>query len=236
MMTAKILIVEDEEKTGYYLQKGLEETGFSAQWLADGLEGYKAALTGDFQLVVLDAMLPGVDGFDFVRLLRKAGHTEPVLMLTALTSVEDRVKGLELGADDYLGKPFAFTELLARVKTLLRRGTAPAQTAVQTTLSCADLTMDLVRHRVTRGGSEITLTGREFRLLEFFLRHKDEVLPRSLIASKVWDINFESGTNAIDVTVKRLRAKCDMPFAVRLIETVRGIGYRMSEPVANWDI
>ena len=157
-------------------------------------------------------------------------------MLTALTSVEDRVKGLELGADDYLGKPFAFTELLARVKTLLRRGTAPAQTAVQTMLSCADLTMDLVRHRVTRGGSEITLTGREFRLLEFFLRHKDEVLPRSLIASKVWDINFESGTNAIDVTVKRLRAKCDMPFAVRLIETVRGIGYRMSEPVANWDI
>lgn len=140
-MTAKILIVEDEEKTGHYLQKGLEETGFSAQWLADGLEGYKAALTGDFQLVVLDAMLPGVDGFDFVRLLRKAGHTEPVLMLTALTSVEDRVKGLELGADDYLGKPFAFTELLARVKTLLRRGTAPAQTAVQTTLSCADLTM-----------------------------------------------------------------------------------------------
>ena len=198
-MTAKILIVEDEEKTGHYLQKGLEETGFSAQWLADGLEGYKAALTGDFQLVVLDAMLPGVDGFDFVRLLRKAGHTEPV-------------------------------------KPLLRRGTAPAQAAVQTTLSCADLTMDLVRHRVTRGGSEITLTGREFRLLEFFLRHKDEVLPRSLIASKVWDINFESGTNAIDVTVKRLRAKCDMPFAVRLIETVRGIGYRMSEPVANWDI
>ena len=159
-MTAKILIVEDEEKTGHYLQKGLEETGFSAQWLTDGLEGYKAALTGDFQLVVLDAMLPGVDGFDFVRLLRKAGHTEPILMLTALTSVEDRVKGLELGADDYLGKPFAFTELLARVKTLLRRGTAQAQTAVQTTLSCADLTMDLVRHRVTRGGSEITLTGR----------------------------------------------------------------------------
>ena len=234
----KILVVEDEEKTGRYLQKGLEEAGFTAQWLADGLEGYKAALSGAYSLVVLDAMLPGVDGFDFVRLLRKTGSTLPILMLTALSSVEDRVKGLELGADDYLGKPFAFTELLARVKTLLRRGSAAiaSPAAVVTTLTCADLTMDLVRHRVTRAGSEITLTGREFKLLEFFLRHKDEVLPRSLIASEVWDINFESGTNAIDVTVKRLRAKCDIPFAVRLIDTVRGIGYRMSEPVANWDI
>ncbi len=234
----KILIVEDEEKTGRYLKKGLEEAGFACDWRSDGVEGYKSALTGDYSLVVLDAMLPGVDGFDFVRLLRKSGSALPVLMLTALSSVEDRVKGLELGADDYLGKPFAFTELLARVKTLLRRGgaTAAPAAAVQTTLSCADLTMDLVRHRVMRGGSEITLTGREFKLLEFFLRHKDEVLPRSRIASEVWDINFESGTNAIDVTVKRLRAKCDQPFAVHLIETVRGIGYRMSEPAANWDI
>ena len=232
---AKILIIDDDVELVTLLVDYLTLEGFEVKPAHDGQTGLNILSREVFDLIILDVMMPGMTGTQVLVKIRETSHT-PVLMLTARGDPVDRILGLELGADDYLGKPFAFTELLARVKTLLRRGTAPAQTAVQTTLSCADLTMDLVRHRVTRGGSEITLTGREFRLLEFFLRHKDEVLPRSLIASKVWDINFESGTNAIDVTVKRLRAKCDMPFAVRLIETVRGIGYRMSEPVANWDI
>ncbi|MBS5791976.1 MAG: heavy metal response regulator transcription factor [Sutterella sp.] len=221
----KILVIEDEEKTGSYLKKGLEEAGFSVELFRDGTQGYSRAISEKFDLIVLDVLLPGIGGFDMVPLLRKAGVTVPVLMLTALSSVENRVKGLEAGADDYLGKPFAFAELLARVRTLLRRsGTAPV-----TQLRAADLVMDLTSHTVSRGGVDIALTAREFKLLEFFLRHKGEVLTRSLIAGQVWDINFESGTNAIDVAVKRLRAKCDQPFPVKLITTVRGIGYCLKE-------
>ena len=179
------------------------------------------------QVVLLDIMLPDVNGWDIVRMLRAANKGVPVLLLTALGTVEHRVKGLELGADDYLVKPFAFAELLARVRTLLRRG---ASTMVESQFQAADLFVDLVSRKVTRGGTRITLTSKEFTLLEFFLRHQGEVLPRSLIASQVWDMNFDSDTNAIDVAVKRLRAKIDNDFEPKLIQTVRGVGYMLEVP------
>ena len=167
-------------------------------------------------------MLPDINGWDVVKLLRTAGKGMPILLLTALGTIEHRVKGLELGADDYLVKPFAFAELLARVRTLLRRGTA---VIVESQFQVADLTLDLVSRRVTRSGVKIILTSKEFSLLEFFIRHKGEVLPRSLIASQVWDMNFDSDTNVIDVAVKRLRGKIDSDFELKLIQTVRGVGY-----------
>ncbi|HDG1689077.1 TPA: heavy metal response regulator transcription factor [Kluyvera georgiana] len=218
----KILVVEDEVKTGEYLCKGLTEAGFVVDRADNGLNGYHLAMTGDYDLLVLDIMLPDVNGWDIVRMLRSAGKGMPILLLTALGTIEHRVKGLELGADDYLVKPFAFAELLARVRTLLRRGAA---TIVESQFQMADLTLDLVSRKVTRGNTRITLTSKEFTLLEFFLRHPGEVLPRSLIASQVWDMNFDSDTNVIDVAVKRLRARIDNDFTPRLIHTVRGVGY-----------
>lgn len=218
----KILVVEDEVKTGEYLCKGLTEAGFVVDRADNGLNGYHLAMTGDYDLLVLDIMLPDVNGWDIVRMLRSAGKGMPILLLTALGTIEHRVKGLELGADDYLVKPFAFAELLARVRTLLRRGAA---TIVESQFQMADLTLDLVSRKVTRGNARITLTSKEFTLLEFFLRHPGEVLPRSLIASQVWDMNFDSDTNVIDVAVKRLRARIDNDFTPKLIHTVRGVGY-----------
>ncbi|WP_249022699.1 copper/silver response regulator transcription factor [Kluyvera ascorbata] len=218
----KILVVEDEVKTGEYLCKGLTEAGFVVDRADNGLNGYHLAMTGDYDLLVLDIMLPDVNGWDIVRMLRSAGKGMPILLLTALGTIEHRVKGLELGADDYLVKPFAFAELLARVRTLLRRGAA---TIVESQFQMADLTLDLVSRKVTRGNTRITLTSKEFFLLEFFLRHPGEVLPRSLIASQVWDMNFDSDTNVIDVAVKRLRARIDNDFTPKLIHTVRGVGY-----------
>ena len=220
----KILIVEDEKKTGEYLTKGLTEAGFVVDLADNGLNGYHLAMTGDYDLLILDIMLPDVNGWDIVRMLRTANKGMPILLLTALGTIEHRVKGLELGADDYLVKPFAFAELLARVRTLLRRGAAESQFQV------ADLTLDLVSRKVTRNGMRITLTSKEFTLLEFFVRHQGEVLPRSLIASQVWDMNFDSDTNAIDVAVKRLRAKIDNEFEPKLIQTVRGVGYVLEVP------
>ena len=218
----KILVVEDEVKTGEYLCKGLTEAGFVVDRADNGLNGYHLAMIGDYDLLVLDIMLPDVNGWDIVRMLRSAGKGMPILLLTALGTIEHRVKGLELGADDYLVKPFAFAELLARVRTLLRRGAA---TIVESQFQMADLTLDLVSRKVTRGNTRITLTSKEFTLLEFFLRHPGEVLPRSLIASQVWDMNFDSDTNVIDVAVKRLRARIDNDFTPKLIHTVRGVGY-----------
>ncbi|EHS3160928.1 copper response regulator transcription factor CusR, partial [Escherichia coli] len=172
-------------------------------------------------------MLPDVNGWDIVRMLRSANKGMPILLLTALGTIEHRVKGLELGADDYLMKPFAFAELLARVRTLLRRGAA---VIIESQFQVADLMVDLVSRKVTRSGTRITLTSKEFTLLEFFLRHQGEVLPRSLIASQVWDMNFDSDTNAIDVAVKRLRGKIDNDFEPKLIQTVRGVGYMLEVP------
>jgi len=220
----KILIVEDEAKISEYLRQGLTESGFVVNLARTGLDGHHLAMTGAYDLIILDVLLPDLDGWRILQALREAGNKVPVLFLTACDSVDDRVKGLELGADDYLVKPFAFAELLARVRTLLRRGAIPA---AETTLRVADLELDLMRRRVARAGQRIQLTAKEFALLELLLRHRDEVLPRSLIASQVWDMNFDSDTNVIDVAIRRLRAKIDDAFEPKLIHTVRGMGYML---------
>jgi two-component system copper resistance phosphate regulon response regulator CusR len=222
----KILIVEDEHKTGDYLKQGLSEAGFVADLARDGVDGLHLALTGDYDLMVLDVMLPKLDGWQVLREIRQKGKHLPVLFLTARDQVEDRVKGLEFGADDYLVKPFAFSELLARVRALLRRG----RTNEPELFQIADLELDLLRRRVTRGGKRIDLTAKEFALLELLLRRQGEVLPRSLIASQVWDMNFDSDTNVIEVAVRRLRAKIDDDFEPKLIHTVRGMGYVLEIP------
>ena len=222
----KILIVEDEQKTGDYLKQGLSEAGFVADLARDGADGLHLALTDDYDLVVLDVMLPRLDGWQVLREIRHKGKHLPVLFLTARDQVEDRVKGLEFGADDYLVKPFAFSELLARVRALLRRG----RTNEPELFQVADLELDLLRRRVTRSGKRIDLTAKEFALLELLLRRQGEVLPRSLIASQVWDMNFDSDTNVIEVAVRRLRAKIDDDFEPKLIRTVRGMGYVLEIP------
>jgi len=226
MRNMKILIVEDEPKTGDYLRLGLGEAGFVVDLARDGVDGLHLAQNGEYDLIVLDVMLPSLDGWDLLHTLRCGGHGIPVLFLTARDQVEDRVRGLELGADDYLIKPFAFSELLARVRTLLRRG----RTREPERLRAADLELDLLRRRVTRAGQRIDLTAKEFALLALLLRRQGEVLPRSLIASQVWDMNFDSDTNVIEVAVRRLRAKVDDPFEPKLIRTVRGMGYVLEPP------
>lgn len=223
----RLLVVEDETKTGAYVQKGLREAGFVVDLACSGIDGHHLAMTETYDLVVLDVMLPDIDGWRILEALRNAGRPTPVLFLTARDSVEDRVKGLELGADDYLVKPFAFAELLARVRTLLRRGSGPV---TGDTLQVADLTVDLGRRRASRQGKRINLTSREFALLELLVRRRGEVLPRSLIASQVWDMNFDSDTNVIDVAIRRLRAKIDDPYVPKLIQTVRGMGYMLDVP------
>lgn len=218
----KILIVEDEQKTGDYLKQGLTEAGFGVDLARDGVDGLHFALTENYDLAILDVMLPGMDGWGVLAGIRRAGKDMPVMFLTARDAVDDRVKGLELGADDYLLKPFAFSELLARVRTLLRRGGKPSSDPF---LHAADLELDLMRRRVSRAGQRIDLTAKEFALLELLLRRQGEVLPRSLIASQVWDMNFDSDTNVIEVAMRRLRAKVDDAFEPKLIRTVRGMGY-----------
>lgn len=218
----RLLIVEDEVKTGDYLRQGLQEAGYSTDLVRNGPDGLHLALTGDYDLIVLDVMLPGMDGWQILRTLRQTGKLMPVLFLTARDQVEDRVKGLELGADDYLVKPFAFSELLARLRTLLRRGRSGAE---PTALTVADMELDLLRRRVTRAGKRIDLTAKEFALLELLLRRQGEVLPRSLIASQVWDMNFDSDTNVVEVAIRRLRSKIDDPFETKLLNTIRGMGY-----------
>lgn len=223
----KLLIIEDESKIGDYLQQGLTEAGFVVDLARNGLDGHHLAMTELYDLIILDIMLPDIDGWRILKSLREAERNIPVLFLTARDSVEDRVKGLEVGADDYLVKPFAFAELLARVRTLLRRGSAPAADAL---LKIVDLELDLARRKVTRAGRRIHLSAKEFALLELLLRHRGEVLPRSLIASQVWGMNFDSDTNIIDVAIRRLRAKIDDNFTPKLIHTVRGMGYMLDEP------
>jgi two-component system copper resistance phosphate regulon response regulator CusR len=218
----KILIVEDEPKTGDYLRQGLREAGFVVDLVQDGLDGLHLGIEGDQDLIILDVMLPRMDGWGVLQALTQAGVRTPVIFLTAKDQVEDRVRGLELGAADYLVKPFSFAELLARVRNVLRRGPAAIESSV---LQVADLEVDLLRRRVSRAGRRIDLTPKEFGLLELLVRRQGEVLPRSLIASLVWDMNFDSDTNVIEVAVRRLRAKVDEGFEVRLIQTVRGMGY-----------
>ncbi|MBC3208265.1 heavy metal response regulator transcription factor [Pseudomonas sp. SWRI111] len=222
----KLLIVEDQAKTGQYLRQGLTEAGFNTELVADGISGQQLALSGDYALLILDVMLPGRNGWQILQAVRSAGLETPVLFLTAKDAVEDRVHGLELGADDYLVKPFAFSELLARVRSLLRRGSASTQ---ETSLQLADLRLDLIRRRVERSGQRIDLTAKEFALLEMLLRRQGEVLPKSLIASQVWDMNFDSDTNVIEVAIRRLRLKIDDEYPQKLIHTVRGMGYVLEE-------
>jgi two-component system copper resistance phosphate regulon response regulator CusR len=216
----RILIVEDEPKTGDYLHKGLRESGFTTDLARTGPDGLHLALEHDYDLVVLDVMLPKMDGWAVLQKLRESRQT-PVLFLTARDEIADRVRGLELGADDYLVKPFAFAELLARIRTLLRR--APVREPE--ILQVDELEIDLLRHRVTRGGARIDLTPKEYALLALLMRRQGEVLSRSLIASQVWDMNFDSDTNVVDVAIRRLRTKIDDPYPRKLIHTMRGMGY-----------
>lgn len=221
----RVLIVEDEPKAAAYLLQGLEENGFVADWAANGVDGAHLATCGAYDLILLDVMLPGKDGWSVLSDLKGAGVETPVLFLTARDAVHDRVHGLELGADDYLVKPFAFSELLARMRTVLRRG-GPRQ---PTSLRVGDLEVDPVRHRARRGGQVLDLTPKEFLLLNLLLRRTGEVLSRTLIAEQVWDINFDSDSNLVDVHVRRLRSKVDDPFEHKLIHTVRGVGYVLEE-------
>ena len=217
----RILIVEDEKRTASYLQKGLGEHGFIVDIAANGVDGEHMALTSDYDLIILDVSLPGRSGWDIVSAVRAKEIGTPVLFLTARDQVEDRVRGLELGADDYLVKPFAFSELLARIRSLLRRG----RTREPDVLEIEDLQVDLLRRRVTRAGQRVSLTPKEFALLSLLVRRRGEVLSRTLIAEQVWDMNFDSDTNVVDVAVRRLRAKVDDPFPTKLIHTIRGVGY-----------
>ena len=221
----KILVIEDEIRAAAYLQQGLSENGYAVEVAHSGTDGLHVALNGDHDLVVLDVMLPGIDGFAVLAALRSAKQT-PVLMLTARDRTDDKVKGFDLGADDYLVKPFQFPELLARVRALLKRGHNAQSDDV---LRVGDLELNPVKHRATRAGQRIDLSAKEFALLSLFVRKAGEVLSRTQIASMVWDINFDSDTNVVEVAVRRLRAKIDEPFAVKLIHTVRGVGYVLEQ-------
>jgi two-component system copper resistance phosphate regulon response regulator CusR len=220
----RLLVVEDEPKTGDFLSKGLRESGFVVDLARTGPDGRHLALTGEYDLLVLDVGLPGMDGWSVLSEVRRQTDM-PVMFLTARDRVDERVRGLELGADDYLVKPFAFSELLARIRTLLRRGRVRESDQVRV----ADLDIDFPRRRVYRAGGRLDLTVKEFALLGLLVRHKGEVLSRTLIAEQVWDMNFDSDTNVVDVAIRRLRAKVDDPYAQKLIHTVRGVGYVLEE-------
>lgn len=220
-----LLIIEDEAKTAAYLAKGLREQGFTVDVAHEGTDGLHLAREGTHDLIILDVMLPGIDGWHIVRELRALGRQTPVLLLTARDAVEDRVKGLELGADDYLVKPFAFSELLARLRAVLRRGAGDQVTELQV----GELVLDVVARHVTRGHHRIDLTTKEFALLWLLMRRSGEVLSRTVIAEKVWDMNFDGDTNVVDVAVRRLRLKVDQPFSEPLIHTVRGVGYVLEQ-------
>ena len=220
----RILVVEDEPKTGDYLRKGLTESGFVVDLARTGVDGRHLALNDDYDLIVLDVTLPGIDGWAVLKQIRQAKQT-PVVMLTAKDQVDDRVKGLDLGADDYLVKPFAFAELLARVRSVLRRGTRRESNVLQ----IGDLEIDALKRRVMRGGDRIDLTAKEYSLLHLLALHPGEVQARSVIASRVWDMNFDSDTNVVDVAIRRLRAKIDDPYPTKLIHTLRGVGYVLEQ-------
>jgi two-component system copper resistance phosphate regulon response regulator CusR len=217
----KILLIEDEVRAAAYLQQGLTENGYVVEVAYSGTDGLHAAVNGDHDLIILDVMLPGIDGFAVLSALRTSKQT-PVLMLTARARVDDKVKGFDLGADDYLVKPFEFPEMLGRIRALLKRGINQSAPDIH---RFEDLEIDPVKHRATRAGHRIDLSAKEFALLVLLVRRAGQVLSRTQIASMVWDINFDSDTNVVEVAIRRLRAKLDEPFEKKLIHTVRGVGY-----------
>jgi two-component system OmpR family response regulator len=219
-----LLLIEDDHEAAQFLLKGLRESGYTVDHAADGRDGLFRATEGQFDLIITDRMLPHMDGLALVKFLREQGVRAPVLVLSALGTVDDRVLGLKAGGDDYLTKPFAFSELLARIEALLRRS-ATSSIAPQTRLKVADLDMDLLSRRVTRAGREVELTAREFKLLEFLLRHAGQVVTRTMLLEGVWDLQFDPQTNLIDVHMSRLRQAVDRGFTKPLIHTVRGAGY-----------
>ncbi|TOD38144.1 DNA-binding response regulator [Vibrio parahaemolyticus] len=223
----KILIVEDEHKAGEYLQKGLIESGYVVDLVHDGVDGLYHATSEEYDLILLDIMLPKLDGWQVLNTLRSSGIHTPVIMLTAKEQVEDRVRGFELGANDYVVKPYAFAELLARVQNVFRHHIAAQVVASPQTLRVADLELDMIKRVASRAGQSMSLTAKEYALLELLMRKTGQVLSRTTIASLVWDMNFDSDTNVIDVAVKRLRSKVDKPFDRPLIHTVRGMGYKL---------
>jgi two-component system OmpR family response regulator len=227
-LTKKILVVEDDETTAEYIARGLEENGFVVDRAVNGRDGLFHATDGKYAAIILDRMLPGLDGLTVLSAIRAAGIQTPVIVLSALDAIDERVKGLKAGSDDYLTKPFAFSELLARVEALQRRGPTSAQD-VKTTLSCADLHMDLLTRRVERSGKRVDLQPREYLLLELLLRNQGRVVTRTMMLEEVWDYHFDPGTNVIDVHISRLRKKIDEGSDAPLLHTVRGAGYMLSQ-------
>ncbi|WP_372574356.1 response regulator transcription factor [Ruegeria jejuensis] len=225
-MSRRVLIVEDDAETREFVAKGFAEEGFAVETAEDGREGLYHATDGGFDVVIVDRMMPGLDGLSLTKSIRAAGLQTPVLMLTAMSAVDERVKGLRAGADDYLVKPFSFQELHARIEALLRR---PQETEETATLTCRDLEMDLLKRKVTRDGRDITLTPREFQILEFFLRRQNRVISRTMLLEGVWDYHFDPNTNIVDVHISKLRRQIDEGAEVALIETVRGAGYIMRD-------
>jgi len=222
----RLLLVEDQKMASEYIAKGLTENNFVVDVAQNGVDGLHFLLTNDYDLAILDVMLPGIDGWKVIEMARQAGKQTPIMFLTALDDVEDRVRGLELGAEDYLIKPFSFSELLARARVILRRQTAQySPAAEENQLQVADLTLDLLKHRVTRAGVRIELTQKEFLLLSLLMRRSGEVLSRTVLAEQVWDMNFDPETNVIDVAIRRLRNKIDDDFDDKLLHTLRGAGY-----------
>jgi len=221
----RILVVEDEKKVARFIQAGLEEEHYEVETAPDGETGLHAALDGAYDLLIVDVMLPRMNGLQLTSSYRRTGGSTPILMLTAKTSTEDKVSGLDSGADDYLTKPFAFAELLARIRSLLRRGALEKSTV----LTIADLELDTITHKAKRAGRTIDLTAKEYALLEFFLRNKERVLSRSIISEHIWEYNFDTGTNLIDVYINHLRSKIESGFDGKLIHTVRGVGYALRE-------
>ena len=228
----RLLVIEDDQETLEYIAKGLREAGHVVDRSSDGKDGLFMALEGDYDVIVVDRMLPRLDGLSVVQSLRGAGDQTPVLILSALGEVDDRVEGLQKGGDDYLTKPFAFSELVARLEALVRRGEAEP---VVTRLQVADLEMDLLARTVSRGGRTIELQPREFRLLEYLMRHSGQVVTRTMLLEKVWDYHFDPQTNVIDVHISRLRRKIDRDFDLPLLQTVRGVGYALRPPASAAD-
>ena len=227
-LTKKILLVEDDETTADYVASGLEQNGYVVDRAVNGRDGLFHATDGNYAAIVLDRMLPGMEGLAVLSAMRAAGIETPVIILSALGTTDERVKGLKAGSDDYLAKPFAFSELLARIEALQRRSATASQT-VATNLQCADLEMDLLTRRVERGGKRVDLQPREFRLLELLLRNHGQVVTRTMMLEEVWDYHFDPGTNVIDVHISRLRKKIDEQSDRPLLHTVRGVGYMLSE-------